>query len=157
MERKSFRDLQKWQRNPDKKPLILHGARQVGKTWLLKEFGRRFYKNVAYINFEANERMAALFASDLDVQRLLIGLRIESGSAIEPGTTLIIFDEVQENPKALTSLKYFANRTFRNMPSLHWFHASVLSGTPFQHSFRENRGNLPTDLLNKGPGLGNMK
>ena len=108
MERKALADLQVWKESPSRKPLILHGARQVGKTWLLKEFGLRFYQNVAYVNFEANDRMTQLFASDLDIARLLIGLRIETHTAINPETTLIIFDEVQENPKALTSLKYFA-------------------------------------------------
>jgi len=108
MERKAFTELQKWQKKPNRKPLILHGARQVGKTWLLKKFGARSYKNIAYINFEANDRMGSLFSSSFDIERLLTGLRIESGCAIEPETTLIIFDEVQENPHALNSLKYFA-------------------------------------------------
>jgi len=124
MERKNIVDLQKWQKKPDRNPLVLHGARQVGKTWLLKEFGRRSYKNVAYINFEANERMAALFSSNLDTGRLLTGLRIESGCPIEPNSTLIIFDEVQANPRALTSLKYFAE----NAPAYHIAAAGSLLG-----------------------------
>ena len=124
MERKALADLQSWQKKTNRKPLILHGARQVGKTWLLKEFGRRFYKNVAYINFDANERMAALFASGFNIERLLTGLRIESGCPIEPETTLLIFDEVQENPDALTSLKYFAE----NDPSYHIVAAGSLLG-----------------------------
>jgi len=124
MERKALSDLQKWKENLSRKPLILHGARQVGKTWLIKEFGARFYQNVAYINFEANERMATLFASDLDIPRLLTGLRIEAHTAIEPETTLIIFDEVQENPRALTSLKYFAE----NAPAYHIVAAGSLLG-----------------------------
>ena len=124
MERKALIDLQRWQHKPDRKPLILHGARQVGKTWLLKEFGTRCYKNVAYINFEANERMAALFGSNLDVGRLLTGLRIEAGCLIEPASTLLIFDEVQANPRALTSLKYFAE----NAPEYHIAAAGSLLG-----------------------------
>ncbi len=124
MERKKLADLEKWRQKPDRKPLIVHGTRQVGKTWLLKEFGKRAYKDVAYINFEANERMAALFSSNLDTQRLLTGLRIESGCSIEPGTTLIIFDEVQENPQALTSLKYFAEEA----PTYHIAAAGSLPG-----------------------------
>ena len=72
-------DLLVWQKSPSRKPLIVHGARQVGKTWLLKEFGRRSYHQAAYINFEANERMAALFSSNLEVERLLVGLRVEAG------------------------------------------------------------------------------
>ena len=101
-------DLLVWQKSPSRKPLIVHGARQVGKTWLLKEFGRRSYHQAAYINFEANERMAALFSSNLEVERLLVGLRVEAGCPIEPESTLLIFDEVQDCPKALTALKYFA-------------------------------------------------
>ncbi len=124
MERKALADLQSWQKKPNRKPLIVHGARQVGKTWLLKEFGEKSYQNVAYINFEANERMAALFSSSLDAERLLTGLRIESGCPIEPEKTLIIFDEVQENPKALTSLKYFAE----NAPAYHVAAAGSLLG-----------------------------
>ncbi len=124
MERKSILHLQEWQKKPERKPLILHGARQVGKTWLLKEFGRRFYKNVAYINFEANERMTALFSSNLDIERLLTGLRIEAGCPIEPDSTLLVFDEVQANPRALTSLKYFAE----NAPSYHIAAAGSLLG-----------------------------
>ncbi len=124
MERKALADLQEWKESPSRKPLVLHGARQVGKTWLLKEFGVRFYQNVAYVNFEANDRMAQLFASDLDIARLLIGLRIETHTAINPETTLIIFDEVQENPKALTSLKYFAE----NAPAYHIAAAGSLLG-----------------------------
>ena len=108
MERAALSDLLAWKANPHRKPLILNGARQVGKTWLLKEFGRRHYDRVAYVNFESNERMNRLFASNLDVDRLLLGLRVEAGCPIEPERTLIIFDEIQDNPRALTALKYFA-------------------------------------------------
>ncbi|MCX7028586.1 MAG: AAA family ATPase, partial [Spirochaetes bacterium] len=108
MERAALSDLIAWKANPHRKPLILNGARQVGKTWLLKEFGRRHYDRVAYVNFESNERMTRLFASNLDVDRLLLGLRVEAGCPIEPERTLIIFDEIQDNPRALTALKYFA-------------------------------------------------
>jgi len=85
----------------------VNGARQVGKTWLLKEFGRRHYDSVAYVNFESNKRMTQLFSGNLDVDRLLLGLRVEAGCPIEPERTLIIFDEIQDNPRALTALKYF--------------------------------------------------
>ena len=124
MDRMALVDLQSWKNRPDRKPLIVHGARQVGKTWLLKEFARTAYKNVAYINFEANQRMASLFASNLDVQRLLTGLRIEAGCPIDKENTLIIFDEVQENPSALASLKYFAE----NAPEYHIAAAGSLLG-----------------------------
>lgn len=124
MERNAFTNLQAWRLDARRKPLVLNGARQVGKTWLLKEFGKREYRNVAYINFESNERMMGLFSSNLDPARLLMGLRVETGQPIEPETTLIIFDEVQENPKALTSLKYF----HENAPQYHLAAAGSLLG-----------------------------
>jgi len=124
MERNAFAYLQTWRQDPRRKPLILHGARQVGKTWLLKEFGKRAYGNVAYVNFESNERMMSLFSSSLEPGRLLTGLRVETGLPIEPEKTLIIFDEVQENPKALTSLKYFCE----NAPDYHLAAAGSLLG-----------------------------
>jgi len=124
MERNAFTPLQAWRLDARRKPLVLNGARQVGKTWLLKEFGKRTYRNVAYINFESNERMLALFSSNLDPERLLMGLRVETGLPIEPEKTLIIFDEIQENPKALTSLKYFCE----NAPQYHLAAAGSLLG-----------------------------
>jgi uncharacterized protein len=124
MERSALAELLAWKTNPHRKPLILNGARQVGKTWLLQEFGRRHYEGVAYINFEANERMRQLFASNLEVDRLLLGLRVEAGIPIEPGRTLVIFDEIQENPRALTSLKYFAETA----PAYHVAAAGSLLG-----------------------------
>jgi len=124
MERKALANLLAWQRDPRRKPLILNGARQVGKTWLLKEFGKKTYQNVAYINFESNERMATLFSANVDPGRLLMGLRVETGVPIEPEKTLIIFDEVQANPKALTSLKYF----YENAPQYHLVAAGSLLG-----------------------------
>ncbi len=87
--------------------MIIRGARQVGKTWLMKEFGRHSFESCAYINFERNERMKQLFSGDFDVTRILRGLSIESGTEIEPEKTLIILDEIQEAPAALQSLKYF--------------------------------------------------
>jgi hypothetical protein len=99
-------DLVKWKENKNRKPLIIRGARQVGKTWLMKTFGEENYDNVAYINFEGNERMRNLFQDDLNLPRIIKGLQIEAGITID-ARTLIIFDEVQEVPNALTSLKYF--------------------------------------------------
>lgn len=124
MERNALASLEAWRLDARRKPLVLNGARQVGKTWLLREFGKRAYKNVAYINFESNERMAALFSSNLDPERLLTGLRVESGIRIEPENTLIIFDEIQDTPKAITSLKYF----YENVPHYHIAAAGSLLG-----------------------------
>ena len=97
----------KWKKSDDRKPLIIRGARQVGKTWLMKEFGEKNYEKCAYINCDDNSRMEKLFSGDFDIERIIQGLKIESGVNIEPENTLIIFDEIQEIPKAVTSLKYF--------------------------------------------------
>ena len=107
MKRHAIDKLIEWKNAKKRKPLILRGARQVGKTWLIKEFGGAYFDNTAYINFDNNARMSVLFDGDYDIFRLIDGLQVESGVKINPQTTLIIFDEVQEVPKALSSLKYF--------------------------------------------------
>lgn len=107
MYRYQIEKLIEWKNNISKKPLIIRGARQVGKTWLMKEFGKNNYKNFAYINFDRNTRMEQLFSGDMNIERILQGLKLESGVNITANDTLIIFDEVQEVPNALTSLKYF--------------------------------------------------
>lgn len=107
MFRKSLDDLLNWKNSKTRKPLIIRGARQVGKTWLMKEFGKTHYEKVAYINFDNNERMESLFNGNLDIERIITALQIETGVKIGAQNTLIIFDEVQEVPRALTSLKYF--------------------------------------------------
>jgi predicted AAA+ superfamily ATPase len=96
-----------WKSALHRKPLILSGARQVGKTWLLKMFGKEAFTNVAYINFDGNPRMQQLFSLDYNIPRLLSGLQAETATVIKPGETLIVFDEIQTNPAALTALKYF--------------------------------------------------
>ena len=100
-------ELIEWKNRPSRKPLLIRGARQVGKTWLMKEFGRTQYPKTAYINFDDNDRMAALFQGNLDIGRIVTALQIETETLITPEDTLLIFDEVQEVPRALTSLKYF--------------------------------------------------
>lgn len=107
MERKIMEDLCSWKNKKSRKPLILQGARQVGKTWIMKEFGKRYYKNVAYTNLDENEQMKKSFDVDFDVKRIIEDITIVSGEKIEPEETLIIIDEVQESPKAITALKYF--------------------------------------------------
>ena len=99
--------LQKWKAKKHRKPLVIRGARQVGKTWLMKAFGAAEYESVVYINFDNNERMRNLFEGSLAVERLVTGLELYAGHKIDPVNTLLIFDEVQEVPTALTSLKYF--------------------------------------------------
>ena len=105
--RAAMRDLYKWRDKKTSKPLIIRGARQVGKTWLMKEFGASAYKHCVYVSFDNSRRMRELFSVDLDVSRLVTGLELHAGHKIDPENTLIIFDEVQEVPQALTSLKYF--------------------------------------------------
>ena len=107
MYRNKMEELTKWKESSNRKPLIIRGARQVGKTWLMKEFGKEYYEKYAYINFDDNTRMNKLFDEDFDLERIIQGLKIESGVNIEPENTLIILDEIQESPKALKALKYF--------------------------------------------------
>lgn len=107
MYRTAMDHLLKWKANNRRKPLIIRGARQVGKTWLMKEFGVHEYAEVVYINFDNNERMRNLFSGSLEIERLVTGLELYAGHKIDSSKTLLIFDEVQEAPKALSSLKYF--------------------------------------------------
>jgi uncharacterized protein len=107
MERTELSTLLAWKIKADRKPMIIRGARQVGKTWLMKTFGAAEYRQVAYLNFEGNPRLKAVFSQDFEIHRIIRALEIESQVAIEAGNTLLIFDEIQESPEALTSLKYF--------------------------------------------------
>ena len=105
MYRYAIEELFKWKEKPIRKPMIIHGARHVGKTWLMKEFGKKAYTHTVYINFEDNVTMEDLFSYDLDTKRLITGMELYSGKKIDPDNTLLIFDELQEVPRALTSLK----------------------------------------------------
>lgn len=107
MYREKMKELEEWKNSKDRMPLIIRGARQVGKTWIMKEFGKNNYKKVAYVNFDGNTRMVRLFEGDFDIDRIIQGLKIETQVDIDSENTLLIFDEIQEVPKALTSLKYF--------------------------------------------------
>ena len=107
MYRTAIEALYRWKAKSIRKPLIIRGARQVGKTWLMNEFGKAAFEHCAYISFDNNKRMAELFSADLDIARLVTGIELYVGRKIDPHSTLIIFDEVQEVPQALTSLKYF--------------------------------------------------
>ena len=124
MERKAMNQLYAWKEKSRRKPLIIRGARQVGKTWLMKEFGARAYEKVVYINFDRNQAMSDLFSKDLDVARLIKGLELYSGVQIDSSNTLLIFDEIQEVPNALASLKYF----YENTPEYHIVSAGSLLG-----------------------------
>ncbi|MEE9461581.1 MAG: ATP-binding protein [Bacteroidales bacterium] len=107
MERKAMLDLKNWKSRPGRKPLIIRGARQVGKTWLMKEFGQNEYNQTAYVNFEDSKSLNSLFADDFDIERIIAAIQIEAGVQIKAESTLIIFDEIQEADGAITSLKYF--------------------------------------------------
>ena len=124
MYRIAIEKLYKWKNSKRRKPLIIEGARQVGKTWLMKEFGEQAYADTVYINFDSNSRMADLFSADLDTDRLIMGLELYAGRKINPENTLLIFDEVQEVPRALASLKYF----YENAPQYHIVCAGSLLG-----------------------------
>lgn len=107
MYRSAMEQLNKWKQKTNKKPLIIRGARQVGKTWLMKEFGKTAYEKTVYINFDNNPQMKELFSLDMRIDRIIMGIELYVGHKISPHNTLLIFDEVQEVPKALSSLKYF--------------------------------------------------
>lgn len=124
MYRDKMNELKKWKDSPTRKPLIIRGARQVGKTWLMKEFGKQYYKKCAYINFDDNSRMDKLFEDDFDLDKIIQGLKIESNVNIEPENTLVVLDEIQETPKALKALKYF----YENANQYHIVSAGSLLG-----------------------------
>ncbi|MGN8800077.1 ATP-binding protein [Candidatus Merdisoma sp. HCP28S3_D10] len=110
MRRNAIQDLVNWKSSEDRKPMVLKGARQVGKTWLMKEFGRNYYDKIAYFNFDEEDELKSVFEVNKNPQRILELLSMIQGEKIEPGTTLIIFDEIQECPEALNSLKYFKEK-----------------------------------------------
>ena len=129
MYRNAMKELYTWKAKNPGKPLIIRGARQVGKTWLMKEFGKLAFANSAYISFDNNQRMKELFATDLDVPRLVTGLELYLGHRIDPTNTLLIFDEIQEVPQALTALKYFNE----NAPQYKIVCAGSLLGVALHH------------------------
>lgn len=124
MHRDKMAELIAWRKKPIRKPLLLRGARQVGKTWLLKEFGAKNFEKTVYLNFERTKRLQQLFVPDFDVKRIIIALQAETGVTINPNNTLIIFDEIQSAPGAINSLKYFCE----DYPQLHIVAAGSLLG-----------------------------
>ena len=119
-----MKNLIKWRERSDRKPLILLGARQVGKTYILKEFGRRYYEQTAYINCDDNEMVKDLFLPDYDIRRILLAISSITNVSIKPGKTLIILDEIQELKRGLNALKYFCE----NAPEYHVAVAGSLLG-----------------------------
>lgn len=130
MQRIEIQQLKKWKQSNGRKPMIIRGARQVGKTWLMKEFGRLDYKDVVYVNCEADPAVRNMFTGDFDTTRIIRGLQIIAGKPIDPNHTLIIIDEIQEAPGALTSLKYFQE----NAPEYHVIAAGSLLGITLNRS-----------------------
>lgn len=124
MRRDKIDALIQWKNSPSRKPLIIRGARQVGKTWLMLEFGKTEYEQVVYLNFEKNKRLSNLFTDDFDIKRVIIALQAESGLTIQSHNTLLIFDEIQAVPEAITALKYFQE----DAPEYHLIAAGSLLG-----------------------------
>lgn len=145
MQRLIMEQLYQWKNKKRRKPLIIRGARQVGKTWIMKEFGRTYFENVVYISFDNNERMKHVFEADFDIQRIISLLKIESKQKIEPDNTLLIFDEIQEVPKALTALKYF----YENAPEYTIVAAGSLLGVALHEGTSFPVGKV--DFLNLYP------
>lgn len=125
MERHAMQTLMRWKDSDDRKPLVLKGARQVGKTWLMREFGRRAYAHTVYLNFDEEDALRSIFETNKDPQRIIELLSLIAGQKIQPRETLIIFDEVQECPQALNALKYFKEKA----PDYHIIAAGSLLGT----------------------------
>jgi predicted AAA+ superfamily ATPase len=141
MERKITKALESWKNNPQRMPLILQGARQVGKTYAILTFGKAAYKNTAYFNMEDSRELTAIFERDLNPERIIRELSAKNGQSIQTGETLIVFDEIQANGRALTSLKYFCEQT----PGYHIIAAGSLLGVAVnrgEHSFPVGKVNM---------------
>lgn len=124
MEREIVKDLMKWKESNNRKPLIIHGARQVGKTYIIKKFGKENYDNLIYVNFETNQELSSQISESIDAKYIINKLELFYGEKIIPGKTLIFFDEIQANERALTSLKYF----YEDTPEYHIIAAGSLLG-----------------------------
>jgi predicted AAA+ superfamily ATPase len=129
MYRNALERLKQWKQKNHRKPLVIRGARQVGKTWLMKHFGQTEYAQTVYVNFDNHPLMKELFQTHMNIERILRGLEIFAGFKIIPEDTLLIFDEIQEAPYALTSLKYFNE----NAPQYHVISAGSLLGVALHH------------------------
>lgn len=124
MEREIIKKLIKWKDSKNRKPLIIHGARQVGKTYIVKKFGKKYYDNLIYVNFETNKEICEQIGESIDVEYIINKLELFYGEKIVPEKTLIFFDEIQANERALTSLKYFCE----DAPEYHIIAAGSLLG-----------------------------
>lgn len=145
MKRKVYTELLKWKDSESRKPLILKGARQVGKTWIMREFGRCEYKNVIYVNCDNEPRVARLFEDDYDISRILLALQAITGVKAVPGDTLIILDEIQEVKRGLGVLKYFCE----DAPEYHVMVAGSLLGIALHQGTSFPVGKV--DMINMYP------
>lgn len=141
MYRTLVENLKKWKNSSRRKPLLLSGVRQCGKTYLLKQFGAENFENCMYVNFESNSKLARIFEYDFDVKRILRELELIAGSKANPGKTLLVFDEIQECPKAITSLKYFCEE----MRELHVACAGSLLGV----AIKRDKASFPVGKVNR--------
>lgn len=130
MQREILKDLIKWKDIKNRKPLIIHGARQVGKTYIIKQFGKEFFDNLIYVNFETNKELSSQIKESIDAKYIINKLELFYGEKIIPGKTLIFFDEIQANERALTSLKYFCE----DAPEYHIIAAGSLLGIAINKS-----------------------
>ena len=110
LKRNAISDLIQWKNNPKRKPLVIRGARQVGKTWLMQEFGQTCYEDFVYLNFDEEDELKSIFETNKNPQRIIELLSLIAGKKILPEKTLILFDEIQECPEALNTLKYFKEK-----------------------------------------------
>lgn len=140
MKRKILQQLIDWKNSTSRKPLILNGARQVGKTFILREFGREYYKNTVYVNLESNSAAASLFGSNISPKKLIKYLEAETGERIVPNDTLVILDEIQSCERAVTSLKYFCEEA----PEYHIAAAGSLLGV----AINRNQTSFPVGKVN---------
>ncbi len=145
MERLALKKMIEWKNNPRRKPLVLMGARQVGKTWLMKTFGEKCYDKVAYVSFYNNADMTRVFDNDYNIDRILTAINIEVGFPVTPENTLIIFDEIQNAPRAFESLKYFCE----DAPEYHIVVAGSLLGVAIHNGISYPVGKV--DLINLYP------
>lgn len=145
MERKIYNELKAWKENPHRKPLILMGARQVGKTWIMRHFGEREYESVAYVNCDEEPRMREVFLPDYNIDRILLAIQAITGVSISAGRTLIILDEIQAVARGLHSLKYFCE----NAPGQHVMVAGSLLGITLTQGESFPVGKV--DMLHMGP------
>lgn len=122
MEREIINKLIEWKNSKNRKPLIIHGARQVGKTYIIKQFGKEYYDNLIYVNFETNQELSDQITDNINANYIIHKLELFYGEKIIPGKTLIFFDEIQANERVLTSLKYF----YENAPEYHIIAAGSL-------------------------------